>query len=321
MMPRLLQLPAERYVPLVLPHTHAMWGATLPYDLYAARTLDLAKSAFGRTSFRTYVFAEDERQPLASFKWYERRARLQQRELRAMGIGAVFTPPEQRGRGYASAMLAMALDLARSEGIDFAFLFSDIHPQFYKTLGFAELPSRSISLRADSLMAGRLQTHAVSREHWSGLRTCFERMERARDFAFLRPAAFWNWTALRIERAQPPKGVQRVDLFVRSGRSVAAYVLGQREPAHDAYIVDEIAFSEKNAGAVAPLLRYAAGDLRRIAGWLPPSPVRALLPRGSVRRRPDAILMAAPLTPLGAEYTAAMAASGSADPLWKADHV
>jgi hypothetical protein len=104
-----------------------------------------------------------------------------------------------------------------------------------------------------------------------------------------------------------------------------AYVRGRRYPDADAFALDECAFADDDAAAQLPaLLRNAAGDLRKITGWLPPAPARDVLPRGAVRARTGAVAMILPLS------TAARAAwrthatrlgAATADLVWSADHV
>lgn len=318
---RLEEISAQRYAEHVLPLTQTLWGHGRTLGVYQAQTTELARTAYGRSSYRTIALS-DGGNILTTFKRYEREARVHNERLRAIGIGAVFTPEPFRGQGFASAMLAMALDAARISGIDFAFLFSDIHPQFYKEIGFIELPSRSISFRADSLAPKRIDVHAVGERDWSAVRSCFEAMETARDFALVRSPAVWGWLRARIAQSPHYQHAQPVNLLARSGRSVAAYVIGRREPKHDAYVVDEIGFTgAESRGLIGPLLRSASGDLRRIAGWLPPAPVRTALPRGSVRRRTDAILMIAPLSEPGRRFLEVALKSESADGVWSLDHI
>ncbi len=309
------------YAEQILPLTHRIWAHGRTLDAYRAQTTELAHTAYGRTSYRTIALS-DGSSILASFKRYERAARIRNERLRAVGIGAVFTPESLRGQGYASAMLAMALDEARRAGFDFAFLFSDIHPQFYRQIGFAELPSRSISFRADSLQAGRVDAQPISERDWSGVRACFDSMEERREFTLLRSPSVWSWLRLRIGHASQRPHAQPVNLAVRSGRALAAYVLGQREPRHDSYVIDEFGYNDESSRALVPaLLRSAAGDLRRIAGWLPPAPARNVLARGSVRKRSEAVWMAAPLTDGGTRFVENAARSGSCDGVWALDHV
>jgi GNAT superfamily N-acetyltransferase len=319
---RLAEIAAAQYSRQVLPLTEPLWANGRSFEAYVAQTEEIAHSAYGRRAYRTLALTDGNSGILASFKRYEREARLGKQLLRAIGIGAVFTPEEQRGKGYASAMLGLALDEARAAGFDFAYLFSDIHPQFYKELGFAELPSRSISLRADALSGERADAEPLTERDWPGVRHCFDAMEAHRTFALLRAPMVWNWIRLRLRHgSEHPKG-QPVHLAARRAKSVVAYVIGQREPKHDAFIVDEVAYaSESHAQLVPALLRSGAGDLRRVVGWLPPAPVRALLPRGSVRRRSDAVWMIAPLSAGGTAFLEAAKASGSADGVWSLDHI
>ena len=318
---RLEEISARHYAEQVLPLTEPLWGNGRTLETYRAQTTELARTTYGKASYRTIALA-DGANILATFKRYEREAHAGKAHLRAIGIGAVFTPEPLRGRGFASAMLAMALDAARSAGIDFAFLFSDIHPQFYKEIGFVEVPSRSISFRADALDPKRIEVHPIGERDWAAVRACFDSMESTREFGLLRSPAVWGWIRARIIQTSQLQRAQPVNLLVRRGRSVAAYILGQREPRHDAYVVDEIGFTGPAAQPlIGPLLRCAAGDLRRIAGWLPPAPVRSVLPRGSVRKRSDAIWMIAPLSERGKQFLQLALRSGGADGVWSFDHI
>ncbi len=87
-------------------------------------------------------------------------------------------------------------------------------------------------------------------------------------------------------------------------------------------MLDEIAYADDDAAAfVQPLLRSAAGDLRRVTGWLPPDGARELLPRGSVSQRKDAIFMAAPLSAAGRKLVELAAKPSQADGVWATDHI
>lgn len=317
----LREMNAEEYAARVLPHTHALWAAGRPMDAYVSQTSSLAQSAYGRKSYRTFSLAGDAGSDLASFKRYERAAIAEGIPLRAIGIGAVFTPEDRRKCGYASAMLGLALDRAKNEGFDFAYLFSDIHPQFYKELGFHELPSRAISLRADALAYTRVAVEPIGERDWSGVRKCFETMDGTREWRFLRSPSLWEWLRLRRSAQGAFEDGHFADLLVRGNRGIAAYVLGRREPARDAYVLEEFGCTDAGSDLIPALLRSAAADLRRIAGWLPPDGARRLLPRGSVRRRADAIWMIAPLSANGTRFLGRAQAASPADGVWPLDHI
>ena len=63
------------------------------------------------------------------------------------------------------------------------------------------------------------------------------------------------------------------------------------------------------------------GDLRRIVGWLPPEPIRRMLPRATIRRRKDAIFMVAPLTRAAHAWVRSASGAGSGDAVWSTDHI
>ncbi len=317
----LVALDAQTYAREVLPLTAEVWAGKRDFERYVSQNLEIAHSGYGRRHFRT-IGLSDGTTLLSSFKRYERAIHMGAQRLRAFGIGAVYTAPDLRGRGYASAMIAMAMDGARADGYDVAYLFSDIRPQFYEELGFTQLTSRAISLRADNLPNERIEVQSLDEHDWSGVRRCFELRDRARPWAFLRTPLVWEFIRLRIRQGSDHGIGVQTNLVVRRGRAIAAYVLGVRAPEHDAYLLDEIGFADAQAAAlIGPLLRSAAGDLRRVAGWLPPEFARERLPRASVRRRGDAIFMAAALSPSGKAWMQLASASSTGDGVWSMDHI
>ena len=313
----------DEYVREVLPETHELWGGKRTFESYAEDFRGMADSAYlKRRRFVVGLYVDEVL--VCSCKLYDREIRWGHKTLRATGIGAVFTPELLRGRGYASVMLGALLDEERDAGRDLAFLFSDIHPVFYERLGFIALPSRLLTLRATSLDGSPAGGVPLEASDWAGVRRCFDALEAERPWSFKRTPLVWDW--MRGMWSRPVEAsMQRVHLVVRRNRSLIAYTLGRRIPSKDTFVVDDFAFEGEAGRAVLPaLLRAAAGDLRRVGGWLPPSPARDVLPRGSVRPRKDAIFMLAPLTSLARSWWSANRAEvldGRADAYWSADHV
>lgn len=309
------------YVREVLPETHALWGGTRDPARYAADFRTHAKFVWHRP-FTVGLRADD--RVVASCKLYERELRWDGKVLLATGIGAVFTSPQYRGRGYASAMLAMVLDGERAAGRDLAYLYSDIHPAFYGRLGFATLPSRRLGLRVSSLDGSRSGAVPLAERDWPGVKRTYQRLEGARPWTFTRDARVWRWVRNHWT-ALPPRGEQRVSLVVRRKGGIATYVIGLRIPRKDTLWVEEFGFSGDDGRARLPaVLRAAAGDLARVRMWMPPPGAREALPRGSPTARKKAIFMVAPISPAArawwrANKTEILAARS--DPLWVADHV
>jgi predicted N-acetyltransferase YhbS len=311
----------DDYARDVLPHSRALWAGARTYEQYVAEFLATANSAWGKRRFRT-LGLRVRGELVASCKRYERVLRCGRNTYKAAGIGAVFTPEELRGRGYATALLGAFLDAERDAGSDLTYLFSDIHPAFYERLGFVPVPSRTIAMRADMLLSERVEVAALGDRDASAVRRVFDALDARRSFAFARTPLDWEWQRLRASSREYGGGL--VSLGVRRGRALAAYVTGRRVPAADAFVLDELAFArEDDARCIAPLLRAAAGDLRTIRGWLPPAVAREALPRGAVRARNDGIAM---LVPLSASFRAAFGAHSTqrraaADPCWSTDRI
>ncbi|GAC1314472.1 MAG: hypothetical protein NVSMB21_25800 [Vulcanimicrobiaceae bacterium] len=313
----------DAYVRDVLPESFALWGDGRDFESYVADLRAMAATTYAKR--RPFLVGIRENGGYAATcKAYDREIRWRARSLRATGIGAVFTPTASRGRGYATALLGALLDAERAAGRDVAFLYSDIHPAYYERLGFVALPSRILSIRVESLAGTPSGARPIDDSDWSGIRRCFEALDGTRPWSLRRTPLVWNWMRGRW-RVPARAGDQNVALVVRAGRSVVAYAIGRRAPAADAFVVDDFAFDGEAGRRVAPaLLRAAAGDLRRVDGWLPPSGAREILPRGSVRRRKAAILMILPLSPLGrawwTEHGPETLAS-RADATWSSDHI
>ncbi len=318
---RLETVSPDEYVREVLPHSAGLWAGARSFDEYVAEFRAAASCGWGKRRFRT-VGLRVGGALVASCKRYARELRCGERVYRAAGIGAVFTPPALRGRGYATALIAAFLDAERANGTDLAYLFSDVHPAFYARLDFVALPSRTFAVRADSLPGDRIEVAVLGDADASALRRTFAALDGRRPFAFVRRPLDWEWQELcaasRVARER------LVRLGARRGRALAAYVAGRRVPAADAFVLEELAYArDDDARFIAPLLRAAAGDLRTVRGWLPPSVARDTLPRGAVRARTSAIAM---VKPLSTSFRAALRAQmpdkrSPADPYWSTDHV
>src|SRR5438128_2047720 len=133
----------------------ALWGGGLAEEPFVGYQRRLARSPEASGRYRLLGWIDDggRGRLLSAFKAYELggagdgaggAAGL----LRVLGIGAVFTPPELRRRGHATAMLESALRAHQRSGFDAALLFSDIGAEFYEKLGFRLLESSECLLAA-----------------------------------------------------------------------------------------------------------------------------------------------------------------------------
>ena len=91
-------IPPEEYAKRVLPLTAPLWANGRTFDAYVSQTLQLARTDYGKRHYQTLGLRSG-KTIVASFKRYERIAWLRSNRLASIGIGAVFTPPEQRSHG------------------------------------------------------------------------------------------------------------------------------------------------------------------------------------------------------------------------------
>lgn len=314
---------SDAYARLVLPQTAELWSDTRTLDRYVADFREVAACPYGKRSFKTLGLFESD-QITTSCKRYERHIHVGSKTLRGAGIGALFTPPHLRGRGFASAFLGAFLDQEKQAGTDVAYLFSDIHPVFYQNLGFQELPSRLITLRADTIAMQRVAVETPTERDWPAVYKCFDALESRRPWGFARTPTVWNWIRLKNKHHAAAGHGQPVHLVTRRANRISAYVYGQRQPLADALVIHEFGFSDDHGHESLPsLLRSAAGDLRRIIGWLPPDGARDALPQGSIRKRKDAVFMVAPLSSAAKQLFSQEDACTphTGDRIWITDHI
>ena len=133
----------------ILDETHAIWSDGLSRIAYERFNEAQSRTPWGRDHLRRYLLMGDDGRVLSSAKRYDLRARLDGREIRIVGLGAVYTPPDQRGRGHAAVVVERIVESAARDGAELAVLFSEIDPRYYAASGFVAIPRREalISVR------------------------------------------------------------------------------------------------------------------------------------------------------------------------------
>ena len=126
----------------ILGQSHAVWSDGLSLADYVAFNLAQKDSDWGRERYRFLAGWGEDGALLSSLKLFSLPGSLDGRPVRVAGIGAVFTPAGQRGKGYAAALVEGALVQARDSGHDLALLMSEIGGEYYARLGFTALPAQ-----------------------------------------------------------------------------------------------------------------------------------------------------------------------------------
>lgn len=213
----------------VLDETYPLWGEGLTRRAYGAYNHAQMETPWGRTHLRRLALVEDGRL-LATAKRYDLTVRSYGRAIPTVGIGAVFTPPQLRGKGHATAIIdAMLLD-ARARGCELALLFSEIGPEYYERLGFHVIPRDVSTIEVISKAGAPAQlVRSGEASDYPAIVEILARDAMTAGFA-LEPSVEWLGYTLarrRLQAAFSPAGERQVEFFVteEAYRAVAFVVI------------------------------------------------------------------------------------------------
>jgi predicted acetyltransferase len=164
--------------------------------------------------------------------------------LRMGGICALVTSPEQRGRGYAHALMQDTVNHLTEQGFDLTCLNGI--PGFYQRFGYTNvMPYRQMRVRVQDALAlsSPLSVRPLTPDDGLALAELYHRCWRQRVGALVRDEAMWRW-----ELSNPREGV----VVVGENGRVRGYAFYGREVNWAAEAV------AADADAVAALLRSLA---------------------------------------------------------------
>src|SRR5687767_6464173 len=114
----------------ILDESHGIWSDGLTRRAYGQLNEGQLRTAWGKRRLRRLALLSDDGTLLSSAKQYDLSVRVDGRTVEAVGIGAVFTPAAQRGKGFAPEIIGRILESARQAGAELAILFSEIGPEY-----------------------------------------------------------------------------------------------------------------------------------------------------------------------------------------------
>lgn len=274
--------------------SHAQWGAGLSATAYRDMWRELAELPWARSRFRLLVWTDGDRRVLSSVKVYRPRVRIDRSRGDACGIGAVFTPPAHRRRGYAKAMLRRVLADAAARGDSIALLFSDISPELYESLGFRSLPAEEAVgtlRRAEACAPPELRLRPLVDDDLPEVQAAHAATAERRTFAVERDLEHWRFLLARSEayaRRLGGPGAGRSFQVAESNRGFVGYVIGVESGA--TWELREVGAAGGEASLAADIARAAARQARRagmraVRGWFP-RPFGERLPEWDLRFEP-----------------------------------
>ena len=280
---------------------HAMWGGGRTRSDYAAHVAEQLETA-GPELLRYVGLVDREGRLVGSSKRYALLLRdAGGAPLRTVGIGAVFTAPEARGKGVASEMVGAMLEEARGLGYAAGLLYSDIEPAYYERLGFVALPARDFVVPSRALDAkDALPLRRAEDRDLPQMLRWYEDAWQHDHPAFLRPAR----SPALFRFFQYRNRVRGLWIVRWRGRDAGYVMAGPDDPDRDLpdprepglFWFDEAAAPGVPHGRIWATVGALAQKARAVLvrGWAGPG----ALPAGAARiARPGAWPMIVPLTP------------------------
>jgi GNAT superfamily N-acetyltransferase len=259
----------------ILDDSFAIWNDGLDRERYGRFWDAQLLTPWGLTHLDRVAVIEGGR-VISSAKRYDLSARVDGRIRRVLGIGAVFTPPAQRGRGAARRLLETILENAEAEGYEYAMLFSEIDPAFYERLEFVPIPL--VETRLEVALKGGAPAVLVragdDRDIPAIAEMSARRSEGAR-FALDRSEDFirYGLAKRRLLSGLGPPGLREVEFLVtEEGHQAVAYLVSSIH--HGSWFLEDAGDRDPSGARLGAMLQVMIARTPH----LPPPQIRAWLP-------------------------------------------
>ncbi len=144
------------HIKQAMSQSHVLWGEGASLE---ERTSFLLKKLglFGPDIFYMSGMISPSGELVSSMKRYYFDLLVDQKKVKAIGLGAIFTDPNKRGKGHGAELIKRVLEEAnQKESCQAAFLYSDINPAFYQQFGFEAFPAQRWSLDPRQSTSGQI---------------------------------------------------------------------------------------------------------------------------------------------------------------------
>jgi GNAT superfamily N-acetyltransferase len=213
----------------ILDGTFEIWNEGLSRPAYGQWNRAQLRTPWARRHLQRCAALDDRGRVLATAKQYCFDIRIGDRDGWMCGIGAVFTPPEHRRRGHASALVETLVSRARADGALAASLFSEIGAEFYERLGFTGVPLDEVTITVDQKGGAPAMLVRAGDERDLGAVAAMHAVRAASaPFALRRDAALVHYalSKKRLLAGLGPPGLRQLEFFVaEEGASAVAYVV------------------------------------------------------------------------------------------------
>ena len=262
----------------ILDATYPVWNEEISREAYGRWNHAQMATAWGRTNLRRVALLDGER-VLSSAKDYRFQAHVGGRLLSVLGIGAVFTPPEVRGRGHARALIESLIESARADGCTLGLLFSEIGSAYYESMGFRAVPRSIVGIEVVRGRRGApaMLVRSAEAADLESIAAIAARYREGAAFALDRSADLiaFGVARRRLLAGLGPAGLRHVEFFVtEEGHRAVAYVVLTRGPAGT--VLEDCGDRDPTGARVGAMLqvldaRHPTEAPLRLRGWLPAS--------------------------------------------------
>jgi GNAT superfamily N-acetyltransferase len=289
----------------ILGLTFDIWNEGLSRHAYAQWNAAQLRTQWGRAHLQRFALVDDAGQLLATAKRYRFRARVDGQVGWMAGIGAVFTPPLRRGKGYASQLVERLLEQERRDGVLLAGLFSEIGAAFYERLGFAAVPMNEVTVRIDRRDgAPAMLVRAGTDKDLPAIAAMHDVRSSGAQFALQRDPAMIQYAVSkkRMLAGLGPGGLRHLE-FVAAEEGATAVAYAVLHVNANGWTLEEAGDRDPSGARLGAMLqalvaRDPSGPVPLIRAWWPPAfPVP---PQVSLTERSDPhdIFMVRPLAGL-----------------------
>jgi GNAT superfamily N-acetyltransferase len=282
--------------------TFPIWNEGLTRAAYGQWNAAQMRTAWGRDRLHRLALLDDDGRWVASLKRYRFAARLDGEPIETVGIGAVFTPPELRGHGYAQQIVEAVLAEEAARGVKLATLFSEIGAGYYERCGFTSVPLEevSVAVRQRDGSPAMLVRSGVDAD-LPNLAAMHDVRSASARFALIRTPDVIQYgiAKRRLLAGLGPSGKRQTEFFVaEEGMTAVAYVVITTD--ERGWFIEEAGDRDPAAarlGAMLQVLLAREPSMRppEIRAWWPASfPVPPQVSIAS-RKEPGDIFMMRPL--------------------------
>jgi GNAT superfamily N-acetyltransferase len=261
----------------VLDDTFPVWGDGLSRRGYGQWNLAQLKTRWGQDHLHRVGLVDGD-VVLASAKRYLFDGLVDDRPVKILGIGAVFTPEAHRGRGLAAELIQQMMIDGSARGCTWALLFSEIGPEYYERLGFTTLRRDMVTIEVPRTRRGAPGTmvRALAPGDLSDLASISMSYTAGAGFALNRTPDLIEYaiSRRRLRAGCGPSGLRQVETFVaEEGSRAAAYIVVSSGP--EGVILEECGDRDPRGSRIGALLeafveRDPSNPDRTLRAWMPP---------------------------------------------------